>query len=152
MSSALFFGLLKNTFDGKREKYRGKQMPPLLPSSSYPSGSASMTGIYQGLPRRVQACLCSSGMALHYLRNVDAWPAHGGRGRWTTSVKWYTHTHTKKNPHPPLSPMPDDLLVYVLIAEGLCHQLCFNLCVSNSDILWQCHRNGIGVEGPFKSK
>lgn len=43
----------------------------LLPRISYPSGSASMSGIYHGLPRWVQACLCSSEMALYNLRNAD---------------------------------------------------------------------------------
>ncbi len=44
----------------------------------------------------------------------DAWPAHGGRGRWTQSVISSIHTHTHDR-HPPLSPMPDDPLVSMLI-------------------------------------
>lgn len=58
-------------FDLVESKETFLKMPQRLPSFSYPSGSASMRGIYQGLPRWVQACLCSSGMALYYLRNVE---------------------------------------------------------------------------------
>lgn len=46
----------------------------------------------------------------------DAWPAHGGRGRWPVSVISGTHTYTH-SPHPPLSPLPDDLLVSMLIKQ-----------------------------------
>ena len=107
------------------EDQRKREFPknaPTSPKLSYPGGSVSMSGIYQGLPRWVQACLCSSGMALYNLRNVAErclacpWWA---REMDNVCFKWYTHTHTHThtphNPHPPLSPMPDDPLVSTLI-------------------------------------
>lgn len=75
----------------------------ILHMLSYSSGLLSMTGIYQDLPRWVQACLCSSEIALYNLRNVEAWPAHDGQERWTVSVisSACTHTHTQGT-HTPL--------------------------------------------------
>lgn len=84
----------------------------------YYSGSLNMSGIYRDRPRWVQACLCSSEIALYNLRNVKAWPAHDGQGRWTVSVRSATHTHTHKDPHPPLSPLPDDPCVSVMLTRG----------------------------------
>lgn len=74
----------------------------ILHTLSYSSGLLSTSGIYQDLPRWVQACLCSSEIALYNLRNVEAWPAHDGQERWTVSVisSARSHTHTG-DPHPP---------------------------------------------------
>lgn len=80
-------------------------------------GPLNTSGIHHDLPRWVQACLCSSEIALYNLRNVKAWPAHDGQERWTVSVRSATHTHTQ-DPHPPLSPLPDDPLVSVMLTRG----------------------------------
>lgn len=104
------FWLLENKHEAQADSNAGfdfylvgksSKCPPLLPSFSYPTGSASMSGIYQGLPRWVQACLCSPGMALYNLRNVDdGWLACPWWAREMDSVcyKWYTHTHTRPTP------------------------------------------------------
>lgn len=107
------------------EKWRSKKFPQMLPLSprlSYPCGSVSMSGIYQDLPRWVQACLCLPEIALYNLRNVDerclVCP------RWAREMdnvcyKWCTHTHTHtQDPHPPLSPTPDDPLVSMILSRG----------------------------------
>lgn len=73
----------------------------ILHPLSYSSGLLSTSGIYQDLPRWVQACLCSSEIALYNLRNVEAWPAHDGQERWTVSVISSTHTDTHRGPTPP---------------------------------------------------
>lgn len=78
----------------------------VLKTLSYFSGLLSTSGIYQDLHRWVQACLCSSEIALYNLRNVEAWPAHDGQERWTVSVisSTYTHTHTNIDSQGPTPP------------------------------------------------
>lgn len=79
---------------------RENELPPFLPAFLIPSGSVSMSGIYQDLPRWVRACPCSSQIALHNLRNVDerclACP------RWARemdNVCYKCCTHTKHRAH-----------------------------------------------------
>lgn len=68
----------------------------------------------------------------------DAWPAHGGRGRWTVSVISGIHTHSL---HPHLSPLPDDLLVSVLIKQKDSNLVLVTGYVSTLlwGIVWQYH-------------
>lgn len=79
---------------------RENELLPFLPAFLIPSWSVSMSGIYQDLPRWVQACPCSSQIALYNLRNVDerclACP------RWARemdNVCYKCCTHTKHRAH-----------------------------------------------------
>lgn len=70
-TSAEYNAFLVGLFIGEQQRETFTKMPPTSPQFFLSSGSASMSGIYQGLPRWVQTCLCLSGMAFYNLRNVD---------------------------------------------------------------------------------